>query len=83
MTRKDLCLIIEKSTERAMDDKLQFLESELARELNCPEEELGILRQELARFKSEYKRRWGASYYSRDFFYASNTKWLDAALIFP
>ncbi|CAH2088704.1 unnamed protein product [Euphydryas editha] len=65
---------------KQIDKKLDYLEDHLFEITKC---ERHILKHKLSHFKSEFKRKWMATYKKRDVFETKNASWLVGVITLP
>jgi hypothetical protein len=83
MSRRDLYMIMKESGQIGIDDRIQFLKTQLALTTNsCQDDQLNELYNTLSHFTSRFKEKWVHCNRTESRFIEKNQKWLDEVISF-
>lgn len=82
-TRLSLYKLFKESSDRTIDQKLQFIENRLADITKCPEDERHSLKRSLSHFKADFKKKWSLANNKDERFLQKNSDWLANTIKVP
>lgn len=81
--RLSLYKLFKESSDKTIDQKLQFVENRLADITKCPEDERHSLKRSLSHFKSDFKKRWYLANRKDERFLQKYSDWLANKIKLP